>query len=174
MLGAAAPLATAAEIAMASSLGVGIAGTAAAGGLAASTGFLGLSSSAWSGLSTAGSMLSGVAAGNQQAAAYKQQAQQEEFSAKDREVARRKRLVASLASQNAFRGASGVSAYQGSPAAMMKSNLYEYESDQIAGDANLSMTTSSLLQSGRYAQQSGYISAASSMLDYGSRRAKRG
>jgi hypothetical protein len=57
---------------------------------------------------------------------------------------------------------------------MMKSNIYEYESDQLAGAANLSMTTSSLLQSGKYAQQSGYMSAGTSLLEYGSRRAKRG
>jgi hypothetical protein len=174
MLGAAAPLATAAEIAMASSLGVGIAGTTAAGGLAASTGFLGLSSGAWSGISTAGSMLSGIASGNQQAAAYKQQAQQEEFAAKDREVSRRKRLIASLASQNAIRGASGVRAFEGSPAAMMRTDIKEFDYDQSMGAANLAMSTSSLLESGKYAQQSGYMSAGTSLLEYGSKRAKRG
>jgi len=174
MLGTAGTVATAAEIAMASSLGVGIAGTAAAGGLAASTGFLGLSSGAWQGISTAGSMIMDVRAGNAEAAAYKQQAQQEEFAAKDREIQRRKRLISSLASQNAYRGASGVRAFEGSPAAMMKADREEFDYDQLMGDANLSMKTSSLLTSGKYARQSGYASAGSSLLNYGSSRSKRG
>ena len=173
MLGAAAPLATAAEIAIASSLGVGIAGTTAAG-LAASTGFLGLSSGAWQGIGTVGSMISDVSAGNAEAAVYKQQAQQEEFAAKDREIQRRRRLISSLASQNAYRGATGVRAYEGSPAAMMKSDREEFDYDQLMGDANLSMKTSSLLNSGKYAKQAGYASAGSSLLDYGSKRVKRG
>lgn len=167
-------VATAAEIAMASSLGVGIAGTAAAGGLAASTGFLGMSSSTLSGISSMGSMIGDIAGGNAEAAAYKQQAQQEEFAAKDREIARRKRLISSLASQNAYRGATGVRAFEGSPAAMMKSDREEFDYDQLMGDANLSMKTSSLLTSGKYAQQTGYASAGSSLLNYGSKRAKRG
>ena len=141
---------------------------------AAAGGFLGLSSATWSGLSTAGSMLSGIASGNQQAAAYKMQAQQEEFAAKDREVSRRQRLVANLASQNAYRGASGVRAFEGSPAAMMKSDWQSFDYDQSMGAANLAMSTSSLLESGKYAQQSGYMSAGTSLLEYGSRRAKRG
>ena len=174
MLGAAAPVATAAEIAMASSLGVGIAGTTAAGGLAASTGFLGLSSGAWTGISTAGSIITGVQAGNAQKANYEMQAQQEEFAAKDREVSRRQRLMANLASQNAARGASGVRAFEGSPAAMMKSDWQSFDYDQSMGAANLAMSTSSLLESGKYAQQSGYTSAGTSLLEYGSRRAKRG
>ena len=174
LMGAAAPVATAAEIAMASSLGVGIAGTTAAGGLAASTGFLGLSSAAWSGISTAGSMITGIQAGNAQKANYEMQARQEEFAAKDREVTRRQRLIASLSSQNAARGASGVRAFEGSPAAMMKSDIKQFDYDQSMGAANLAMSTSSLLESGKYAQQSGYMSAGTSLLEYGSKRAKRG
>ena len=160
-------VATAAEVATASSLGVGISG-------AASGGFLGLSSATWAGLSTAGSMITGIQAGNAQKANYEMQAQQEEFAAKDREVSRRQRLISSLASQNAYRGASGVRAFEGSPAAMMKSDIKQFDYDQSMGAANLAMSTSSLLESGKYAQQSGYMSAGTSLLEYGSRRAKRG
>lgn len=143
-------------------------------GAATAGSFLGMSSSTLQGISTVGSMISDVKAGNAEAAAYTQQAKQEEFAAKDREIARRKRLISSLASQNAYRGASGIRAFEGSPAAMMKSDREEFDYDQLMGDANLSMKTSSLLTSGRYAKQTGYASAGSSLLNYGSSRAKRG
>ena len=158
----------------------GTAGTAAATAATAGTAtatagsFLGMSAATWSTIGTFGSMISSVAGGNAEAAAYAQQAQQEEFAAKDREIARRKRLISSLASQNAYRGASGVRAFEGSPAAMMKSDREEFRYDQLMGDANLSMKTSSLLTSGKYAKQTGYSSAGSSLLNYGSSRAKRG
>lgn len=153
------------------------AGTAAVGTAAATAtagSFLGMSAATWSTIGTVGSMLTSVMGGNAEAAAYKQQAQQEEFAAKDREIARRKRLISSLASQNAYRGATGVRAFEGSPAAMMKADREEFDYDQLMGDANLSMKTSSLLTSGKYAQQTGYASAGSSLLKYGSDRAKRG
>ena len=143
-------------------------------GATAAGGFLGLSSGTWQGVSTVGSMITDVSAGNAEAAVYKQQAQQEEFAAKDREIQRRRRLISSLASQNAYRGATGVRAYEGSPAAMMKSDREEFDYDQLMGDANLSMKTSSLLTSGKYAKQTGYSSAGSSLLNYASNRAKRG
>jgi hypothetical protein len=115
-----------------------------------------------------------VQAGNAQKSNYAQQAQQEEFAAKDREVSRRKRLIASLSSQNAARGASGVRAFEGSPAAMMKNDIKEFNYDQSMAAANTSMKTSSLLESGNYAQQSGYTSAGNSLLTFGSRMAERG
>jgi hypothetical protein len=149
-------------------------GTSLAVGAGATGSFLGLSSAAWAGISTAGTMLMSVQAGNAQKSNYAQQAQQEEFAAKDREVSRRKRLISSLASQNAARGASGVRAFEGSPAAMMKNDIKEFEYDQSMAAANTSMKTSSLLESGNYAQQSGYTSAGNSLLTFGSRMAERG
>jgi len=146
----------------------------AAATTAAAGSFLGMSSSTLQGISTVGSMITDVKAGNAESAAYTQQARQEEFAAKDREIARRKRLISSLASQNAYRGASGIRAFEGSPAAMMKSDREEFEYDNLMGNANLSMKTSSLLTSGRYAKQTGYASAGSSLLNYASNRAKRG
>ena len=168
--GTGAAVATAAEVATASSLGLGIASAAPV----ATGGFLGLSAGAWSGISTAGSMLMNVRAGQAQQVNYQMQARQEEFAAKDREVQRRKRLVASLASQNAVRGASGVRAFEGSPAAMMQSDIDAAAYDNTMADANLGMKKQSLLTSGKYAQQSGYMSAGSSLLNYGSRMAERG
>ncbi len=140
----------------------------------ATGGFLGVSAGAWQGISTAGSMVASVAAGNAQKVNYKMQARNTEFAAKDREVQRRQRLVASLASQNAYRGATGVSAYEGSPAAMMKNDFASFDFDQSMAAANLGMQQSSLLTSGKYAQQSGYLSAGSSLLSYGASRAERG
>lgn len=159
--------------------GTAAAGTAAAAATAgtaaaASSTFLGLSSAAWAGISTAGSMLASVRAGQAQKVNYEMQARDAEFAAKDREVQRRKRLVASLASQNAARGASGVRAFEGSPAAMMKSDMAEFDYDQTMADANLGMKQNSLLTSGKYAQQSGFMSAGTSLLDFGSKMAERG
>ena len=163
-------VATAAEMATASSLGLGIASAAPV----ATGGFLGLSSATWAGISTAGSMLMNVRAGQAQQVNYQMQARQEEFAAKDREVQRRRRLIASLSSQNAARGASGVRAFEGSPASMMQSDIDLAEYDNTMADANLGMKQQSLLTSGKYAQQSGYMSAGSSLLNYGSRMAERG
>lgn len=149
------------------------ASTAAAGTAAASGTFLGLSSATWAGISTAGSMLMNVRAGQAQKVNYEMQARQEEFAAKDREVQRRRRLVASLASQNAARAASGVRAFEGSPAAMMQSDIDTADYDHTMADANLGMKKQSLLTSGKHAVQSGYMSAGSSLLNYGSRMAER-
>lgn len=163
-------VATAGEVAIAKSLGVGIASAAPV----ATGGFLGLSSATWSGISTAGSMLMNVRAGQAQKVNYEMQARQEEFAAKDREVQRRRRLVANLASQNAARAASGVRAFEGSPAAMMQSDIDTAAYDHTMADANLGMKKQSLLTSGKHAVQSGYMSAGSSLLNYGSRMAERG
>jgi len=140
----------------------------------ATGGFLGLSSGAWSGISTAGSMLMNVRAGQSQQVNYEMQAQQEEFAAKDREVTRRKRLIASLASQNAARGASGVRAFEGSPAAMMNNDINEFDYDQSMAAANLGMKKQSLLTSGKHAVQSGYMSAGTTLLEGASKYANRG
>jgi phage-related protein len=140
----------------------------------ATGGFLGLSAGAWSGISTGVSMLSSVRAGQAQQVNYEMQARDAEFAAKDQEIKRRQRLMSSLASQNASRGASGVRAFEGSPAAMMKSDIKEFDYDQSMAAANLGMKQNSLLTSGKYANQSGYISAGSSLLNYGAKRAERG
>jgi len=163
---------TAAAATAATTATVGAAATATAA--TATGGFLGLSAGAWQGLGTLGSMVTGIASGNAQKKNYQMQAKKEEFAATDREISRRKRLLASLASQNAARAAGGVAAFEGSPAAMMNADKRAYSYDQLIGDANAEMVTSSLLASGDYAQQSGYMSAGSSLLDFGTSMAKRG
>jgi len=117
-------------------------------------------------VATALTAVTAVSAGNARKSEYKMQARQEEFASKDREVQRRKRLVSALASQNAYRGATGVRAFEGSSAAVMNSDRDQFEYDQTMGAANISMTQQSLLTSGKYAQQSGYMSAGASMLGY--------
>jgi len=157
----------------AAALGTG-AGVSAVGTAASAGSFLGMSAATWSTLATAGSIFSTLRAGQQQKSAYRLQAEREEFAARDREIQRRKRLVASLASQNAHWGASGVRAFEGSPANLRDSDLEEFEYDQDMAAANLSMSQQSLLMSGSYAQQSSLYSAGTSLLEYGTRRARRG
>jgi hypothetical protein len=175
MMATAAPaVGTAAAVGTTAAVGATAAAATGATAAAATGGFLGLSSTAWAGISTGFSMIMDVQAGNTQKANYDRMAKQEEFAAKDQEIKRRRNLMSSLASQNAYRGASGVRAFEGSPAAMMKSDIDLFEYDDLMGKANTEMRTSSLLESGKYAQQSGYMSAGTSLLEFGSRVAKRG
>ena len=115
-------------------------------------------------LATVGSAIGQARAGEMQEIQYKQQVEQEKIAARDRELQRKNRLLASLATQSAVRGAQGV-AMEGSPAAMMRSDIGRFEYDQLTDIAGTKMRTTSALQSGRYAKQTGYMSAATSLLD---------
>jgi len=117
-------------------------------------------------LATGLSALSSVRAGQQKEVEYQMQADRERFAARDREVQRRRRLVAALASQNAYRGASGVRGTEGSPAHMLKSDFALFDYDQSMARANTSMTTQSLLRSGKYAKEYGYMSAGTTLLEH--------
>jgi len=118
--------------------------------------------------------LASVRAGQQQEVNYQMQADQERFAARDREVQRRRRIVAALASQNACRGATGVRAFEGSPAAMMKNDQALFEYDQSMASSNTSMRQQTLLTSGKHARQYGVMSGATTLLDYANKTAERG
>jgi len=106
--------------------------------------------------------------------AYQRDAEREEFAAKDREIQRKQRILAALATQNAVRGATGVAAFQGSSANMMEQDIEEFEYDQSMGAANLAMKKQSLLESGKAARKYGYASARATMLEGISRTIERG
>jgi len=115
-----------------------------------------------------------IQAGHAKEDAYKRDAEREKFAAKDKEIQRKKRLVAALATQNAVRGAQGVRAVEGSSLNMMNQDVETFEYDQDMGAANLAMTTQSLLESGKAARRYGYASAANTLLDSASRVTARG
>ncbi len=127
----------------------------------------------WSALGSGLSALSSIRAGQAQKVQYEMQADAERIQARDREIQRKQRLVAALASQNAARGAQGIR-LQGSPAAMMRSDISEARYGSLIDQGNTSMRVRQFQQSGKHAMQSAYVSAGSSLLDYGTRRAERG
>jgi len=106
--------------------------------------------------------------------AYKRDAEREEFAAKDREIQRKQRLLAAMATQNAVRGAQGVRAFEGSSKHMMEQDIEVFEYDQSMGAANLAMKKQSLLESGKAARKYGYASASATMLEGFSRTVMRG
>lgn len=143
------------------------------GALGTGAGLFGGMGGALSLASTGLSMLASVRAGQAQQVQYEMQARQEAAAARDAEIERKQRLVKALASQTALRGAQGISAYQGSPAAMMQEDIRQAEYASLIGQSNLDMRTTQLQTEGRQAVQSGYLSAGSSLLDYGERVARR-
>ena len=110
------------------------------------------------------SAVQSVNAGKDKEAAYKRDADRESFAAKDKEIARKKRLVAALATQNAVRGAQGVRAFEGSSLNMMLQDVETFEYDQDMGAANLAMTRQSLLESGKAARRYGVMSATNTLM----------
>ena len=110
------------------------------------------------------SAVQSVNAGKDKEAAYKRDADRESFAAKDKEIARKKRLVAALATQNAVRGAQGVAAFEGSSLNMMLQDVENFEYDQDMGAANLAMTRQSLLESGKAARRYGVMSATNTLM----------
>lgn len=155
------------------SLAASTGGALGTGAVAGGTGFLGMGASTWSALGTGFSVLSDIRAGQAQKVQYDMQAEAERVQARDREIQRKQRLIAALASQNAARGAQGIR-LQGSPAAMMKSDISEARFGSLIDRGNTSMKVRQYQQSGKHAMQSSYMSAGSSLLDYGTRRAERG
>ncbi|MEO1940237.1 MAG: hypothetical protein ABGX60_00015 [Candidatus Thioglobus sp.] len=140
---------------------------------AASTGFLGISSGVWSGVSTGMSMLGSARAGQAQQVQYEMQAQQEADKAADQELQRKQLLLATIATQRASRGSQGIT-MAGSPAGMIQSNINTFGYDQALAGSNTASAQSQYLTSGKYAAKSGYTSAANTLLKYGSRTAARG
>ena len=110
------------------------------------------------------SAVQSVNAGKDKQAAYERDADRESFAAKDKEIARKKRLVAALATQNAVRGAQGVAAFEGSSLNMMLQDVENFEYDQDMGAANLAMTRQSLLESGKAARRYGVMSATNTLM----------
>ena len=110
------------------------------------------------------SAVQSVNAGKAKEAAYKRDADRETFAAKDKEIQRKKRLVAALATQNAVRGAQGVRAFEGSSLNMMLQDVETFEYDQDMGAANLAMTRQSLLESGKAARRYGVTGATNTLM----------
>ena len=110
-----------------------------------------------------------IQAGRAKQQAFERDADRETFAAKDKEIQRKKRLVAALATQNAVRGAQGIRAFEGSSLNLMNQDVETFEYDQSMGAANLAMKRQSLLEEGKAARRYGYASAANTLLGAASR-----
>lgn len=151
------------------------AGAAAAGATAAAAAptFLGVTAAGWSAVGTAMSALSSIRAGQATQVQMDIAADQEKQAAISREVARKRRLISSMATQNAMRGAQGVQ-LAGSPGAMMQSDIAAAEYDTTIAAGTTASRISALQTEGKYAKRAGIASAGTSLLDFGTRMAERG
>ena len=115
------------------------------------------------------SAVSQIQAGNAQRKMAGYQSQVAEIAAQSQEVERRRRLVQSLATQIAGRGASGVH-LSGSPLVSLKDTIHQSELDRLTIAGNLSSTKAQLKAQGYNAALKGRINAGSqilnSVLDY--------
>jgi len=108
------------------------------------------------------SVYSAVEQGEAADNAAKAKADQEEFAAKDREITRRKRLLAAMASQNAMSAAGGVRAYEGSQLNMLKTDMGAYSYDASMDRGTTDTNKAWMLYGGRVAKNTGYLGAAAS------------
>jgi hypothetical protein len=115
-------------------------------------------------LSGAAAVYSQKRAGALQAIAYKEQAKDEEFSARDREIERRQRLVRALASQNAEAGALGID-NTGSRRAMVLDDVKRARFDDLTDRAMTTRRAASLKSAGREARKQSNIQAGMTLLD---------
>ena len=110
------------------------------------------------------SAVSQVQAGNAQRKMAGYQSKVAEIAAQGQEVERRRRLVQSLATQIAGRGASGIQ-LSGSPLVSLQDTIHQSELDRLAIAGNISATKTQLSAQGHNAALQGRISAGASILD---------
>lgn len=83
-------------------------------------------------------------------------AQAEELAATQREADRKAMLAEALASQTAYAGAGGISAFEGSPLAVMEENIRREKVDTERAALNTKLLTMSLRSRGTAAKKSAY------------------
>ncbi len=104
-------------------------------------------------------------AGALQENAYKEQAKEEEFSARDREIQRRQRLIQAIASQNSEGGALGIDPTSGSPRAILLEDAKRAKFDDLTDRAMTTRRAATLRSTGREARRSSNIQAGATLLD---------
>lgn len=127
-------------------------------------------SMALTGLSAVSSIRQGQAA----AVSGKVQADQIKQDAINKEINRRSRLVASLASQNATRAASGIAYLEGSSKVAALQDIKAGERGNIVDRAGSGAAATSAISEGRIRRTGSVIGAGASLLDQANRIADRG
>ena len=145
---------------MATLVAAGAAGSATAGAVATAA--------------TALSVVSMVRQGQAAEVSSKVQADKIKQDATAREVNRRKRLVSSLASQNATRAASGIAFFEGSSKDIALEDVRSGEGAIRAGTASAGYAADAAISQGRYARRGSVIGASASLLSGVQRYQDRG
>lgn len=112
-------------------------------------------------------------AGKAQKYEYERQAEQEKLAAQDRQIERRNRLLAALAQRTVGAAAFG-STLEGSPAALIRSDVHEYNLESLSSDAGVTSQISGLRAAGRNAGRAGTINAVGNLLSGGADLARIG
>lgn len=94
--------------------------------------------------------------------------------ASNRELNRRKRLIQSLASQNATRAASGIASFEGSSKATMLEDIRVGEGSFLTDRAYAEDAANSVLNAGQYSANTSYINAGASLINQIDRTKQRG
>jgi hypothetical protein len=111
--------------------------------------------------------------GVQKSEQLKSQAKDEQFASRNREIERKRNLIASLASQNVRGGASGVTGGVGSSfEAIRKGDLENFELDQFMDKESTAMRNDQLQQNAKTAIATSLLSAGAEAAG-SSRRTKR-
>lgn len=95
---------------------------------------------------------------------YEARARQEKLAATDREIARRDRLLKSLAARSAQFSAQGTT-FEGSPSALLVNDFREYELERTTAAANLAATTQRLNAAARNAKRAGKMAFTGSLIE---------
>lgn len=112
-------------------------------------------------------------AGKQQEIQYKEQAKQERIAAEGRELQRRQELNRALAAQVVGQAGSGITG-EGTPASIaLKSAKYSSISEGMV-DISEKLKQAQLRRAGKYAKQTGYLQAASTLLQGGAKAVQLG
>lgn len=172
-------MATATAATAASSTAATTAATAgAAAGATAATGFtlasLLPSAATMANVATGLSVISSVRQGQAAENAGKVAADNIKNQAVNREVNRRRRLVSSLASQNATRAASGIALAEGSSKSMFLEDARIGEGSLLVDRAGAGSAASSAIAAGRSRRNTSFINAGASLLSQFDRTQARG
>jgi len=154
-------------------MGTGSAISATTGAAASATSIASLLPSAATAL-TGLSALSMYRGGQATKISGRVEADQIKQDAKNKEVARRRSLVSSLASQNATRAASGIAFFEGSSADIALEDIRTGEGAILTERAGAGSAADVAIASGRSGYRRGVIGAGASLLDQANRNRLRG
>jgi hypothetical protein len=124
--------------------------------------------------STGATVQAQMHAGKQAEIDAKMANEEETFAAKDREIARRKRLLQTVAAQNVSAAAGGIAAYEGSSANIMEVSRREARGERLSDVAMTTARKRSRTGIARGARTSARISAGTTLIGAYERGTRRG